>query len=173
MQQKNYHHLDVIFGLQKDHRPVAKKTETRVAVRVPSMYFFDIFFRVMFCDCWASKYFFSLVYALYLHDVVLITNEVPLMRTYLVVPVTSFITKQEPCDPELEFMLSVVVALEVISSSEVGLVVPIPTKPAESRVMPEDVALKAPPRGVRRNLFKSESSVPRRHLEVFPVLKSM
>ena len=61
-----------------------------------------------------------------------------------------------------------------ISRAVVGLVVPMPTLPAASIVIPLDVALKAPPCAIL-NLSESESSTPRRQRDdgVAPVRKSM
>ena len=63
----------------------------------------------------------------------------------------------------------VVATVEVATCKFVaGLVVPIPTNPAALIVMPEEVALKAPP-GIILNLSASESSTPIIHLVVVAV----
>ena len=53
-----------------------------------------------------------------------------------------------------------------------GPVVPIPTKPSAPIVIPELVAVNAPPRGVMRNLLLSESSAPNLHAETELIWKS-
>ena len=63
-------------------------------------------------------------------------------------------------DPDVMVTAPDTVMAPLTSNATEGLVVPIPTNPAALTVMPDEVALKAPP-GVSLNLFESELSKPR------------